>query len=155
MVWHQQANSPSVLGESPSQILLRRLTTSKAIAGQLNAYEMALLVPAVAGPTINAELGPDPNYIWINVTWTLGASILVSIGGRLSDIFGRRYFMLAGSFITFLGTIIGATGQNIPQMIISGVFFGIGSGFQEMGFSCVMEFIPNKYRLTALGENTF
>lgn len=112
---------------------------------------MTLLIPAVAAPTINAELGPNPDYIWINVTWSLGAAILVSIGGRLSDIFGRRYFMLTGAAISFIGTIVGATGQNIAQMIASGVLFGIGSGFQEMGFACIMEFIPNKYRLTALG----
>lgn len=78
--------------------------------------------------------------------------MLVSVGGRLSDIFGRRYFMLAGAFISFIGTIVGATGRSIPQMICSGVLFGIGSGIQEMGFACIMEFVPNKYRLTAVGK---
>jgi MFS family permease len=124
----------------------------QAICGQLNSYEMTLLIPAVAAPTINADLGPDPDYVWINIVWGLCAAILVSIGGRLSDIFGRRYFMLTGAAIGFVGTIVGATGQSIPQMIASGVLFGIGSGFQEMGFACIMEFIPNKYRLTSLGE---
>ncbi|KAJ9621393.1 uncharacterized protein PV06_04796 [Exophiala oligosperma] len=132
-------------------INLKTVLAFLAICGQLSAYEYTLLIPAVAAPYINAELGPDPDYIWINVTWGLGAAILVSVGGRLSDIFGRRYFMLAGAFISFLGTIVGATGQSIGQMIASGVMFGVGSGFQEMGFACIMEFIPNKYRLTALG----
>ena len=77
---------------------------------------------------------------------------MVSVAGRLSDIFGRRYFMLCGASISFIGTIVGATGQSIPQMIISGILFGIGSGFQELGFACIMEFIPNRYRLTALGK---
>ena len=57
---------------------------------------MTLLIPTVAAPYIDAELGPDPNITWMNVSWTLGAAVLVSVGGRLSDIFGRRYFMLAG-----------------------------------------------------------
>ncbi|ETN39002.1 uncharacterized protein HMPREF1541_07044 [Cyphellophora europaea CBS 101466] len=122
-----------------------------AICTQLSAYEMTLLTPAVAIGYINAELGPSPNYAWINITWSLGAAILVSVGGRLSDIFGRRYFMLCGAIISFVGTIVGATGQSIAQMIVSGVLFGIGSGFQEMGFACIMEFIPNRYRVTALG----
>ena len=100
---------------------------------------------------IDAELGPDPNSVWINVTWSLGAAVLVSVGGRLSDIFGRRYFMLCGALISFIGTIVGALGQSIGQMIASGVLFGIGSGVQEMGYACIMEFIPNKHRLTALG----
>ena len=112
---------------------------------------MTLLIPGNAVSAINAELGPSLNAPWINVTWSLGAAILVSIGGRLSDIFGRRHFMLFGAFISFVGTIVGATGQSIPQMIASGVLFGIGSGFQEMGFSCIMEFVPNRYRMTALG----
>ncbi|KIV81575.1 hypothetical protein, variant [Exophiala sideris] len=129
----------------------RTILAFLAICGQLSAYEYTLLIPAVSAPYINAELGPDPDYIWINITWGLCAAILVSVGGRLSDIFGRRYFMLAGALISFLGTIVGATGQSIAQMIVSGVMFGIGSGFQEMGFACIMEFIPNKYRLTALG----
>lgn len=113
---------------------------------------MTLLTPAVSISYINAELGPSPNYAWINITWSLGAAILVSVGGRLSDIFGRRYFMLCGAIISFIGTIVGATGQSIPQMIASGVLFGIGSGFQEMGFACIMEFIPNRYRVAALGK---
>jgi MFS family permease len=123
----------------------------QAICGQLNAYEMTLVIPAAAASYINAELGPNPDYIWINVTWGLGAAVLVSVSGRLSDIFGRRYFMLCGALISFVGTIVGATGQSIPQMIASGVLFGVGSGIQESGFACIMEFIPNKYRLTALG----
>ena len=113
---------------------------------------MALLIPSTTLPYINAELGPSPSYTWITVSWTLGAAILVSVGGRLSDIFGRRYFMLAGASLAFVGTIVGATGKSINQMIASGVILGVGSGFQEMGFACFMEFIPNKYRLTFCGE---
>lgn len=122
--------------------------------GQLNAYELALLIPATLVQTINADLGPDPSYPWINVSWTLGAAVLVSVAGRLADIFGRRPFMLFGAFIAFCGTIIGATGQNIPQMIASGVIMGLGSGFQEMGFACILEFCPNKHRLRYSGKQS-
>ena len=127
----------------------------QAICTQLSAYEFALIIPANSVSYINAELGPKPYASWINVTWTLGAAIIVSVGGRLSDIFGRRHFLLTGASISFLGTIVGATGQSIGQMIGAGVMLGIGSGFQEMGFACIMEFIPNKYRLTALGKLQF
>jgi len=69
----------------------------------------------------------------------------------LADIFGRRYFMLAGATISFIGTIVGATGQSINQMIASGVIFGIGSGFQEMAYACIQEIVPNKWRIYAVG----
>lgn len=133
---------------------LTNTTGDQAIVGQLNAYELALLIPATLVQTINADLGPDPSYPWINVSWTLGAAVLVSVAGRLADIFGRRPFMLFGAFVAFCGTIIGATGQNIPQMIASGVIMGVGSGFQEMGFACILEFCPNKRRLRYSGEHS-
>ena len=44
--------------------------------------------------------------------------------------------MICGACISFLGTIVGATGKSINQMIASGVLFGLGSGFQEMGYAC-------------------
>jgi len=60
--------------------------------------------------------------------------------------------MLLGATISFIGTIVGATGKSINQMIASGVIFGIGSGFQEMSYACIQEIVPNKWRLYAIGK---
>lgn len=60
-----------------------------ALIGQFNAYVLTLLIPSTTLSYINADLGPDPSYTWITVSWQLGASIIVSVGGRLADIFGR------------------------------------------------------------------
>lgn len=109
-----------------------KTNSSKALTSQFNAYILTLLIPSTILSFINADLGPSPNYPWITISWTLCASIIISVGGRLSDIFGRRYFILFGACVSFTGTIVGATGQSINQMIASGVIFGIGSGFQEM-----------------------
>ena len=40
---------------------------------------------------INADLGPDKNYIWISLVYNVCLSVFLPIVGRLSDIFGRRY----------------------------------------------------------------
>lgn len=52
-----------------------------------------------------ADLGYDPSYTWILNSWSLCAALVVSIAGRLGDIFGRRYFMLAGGTLAILGSI--------------------------------------------------
>ncbi|KAF5511964.1 Trichothecene efflux pump TRI12 [Colletotrichum aenigma] len=122
-----------------------------ALCGQINAYVMTMLIPSTTLPYINADLGPSPNSTWITVTWTLGASILVSVGGRLSDIFGRRYFMMTGAAVSIVGTLVGATARSINQMIVSGALFGIGSGFQELCYACVQECVPNRHRVKAVG----
>ena len=115
---------------------------------------MTLLIPSTTLSYINAELGPSENYAWITVVWQLGAAIVVSVGGRLADIFGRRYFMLTGAIISIVGCLVGANGKNIDMMIASGTLFGIGSGFQEMAYACIQEMIPNKHRMVGVGKLT-
>jgi MFS family permease len=102
-----------------------------------NAYLFSLFIPPSMLSFINADLGPDPRYTWITISWNLGGAILVTVAGRLSDLFGRRYFFLTGAVIVFIGSIVGATGHSINQMIASGAIFGIGSGFLEMALGAV------------------
>jgi MFS family permease len=64
-------------------------------------------------------------------------AMFVTIGGRLSDLFGRRYFFIAGAVTLIVGSIVSATGQSITQMIAGGAIFGAGSGFLEMSFGAV------------------
>ncbi|KAF2496742.1 MFS general substrate transporter [Lophium mytilinum] len=116
-----------------------------------NAYLFSLNIPATTLSFINADLGPDPRYTWVTISWSLGGAILVTVGGRLSDLFGRRYFFLTGSILVFCGGIIGATGHSISQMIASGVMFGVGSGFLEMSFAAVQEIVPAEWRMFTIG----
>jgi MFS family permease len=93
-------------------------------------------MPAALLAYINADLGPDSRYPWISISWNLGASIIVTIGSRLSDIVGRRWFLIFGATAAAVGALVGATSQTITQSIVSGIIFGLGGGFQEMCFAC-------------------
>lgn len=109
-----------------------------------NAYLFTLLIPPSILTFINADLGPDPRYTWITISWNLGGAIFVTTGGRLSDIFGRRCFFIAGACLLIVGSIVSATGQSINQMIAGGAVFGAGSGFLEMSFGAVqVRFLEN------------
>ncbi|KAF2005813.1 MFS general substrate transporter [Amniculicola lignicola CBS 123094] len=116
-----------------------------------NAYLFTLLIPPAILSYINADLGPDPRYTWITISWNLGGAMFVTIGGRLSDIFGRRWFFMAGALTLVLGSIVSATGQSINQMIAGGAIFGCGSGFLEMAFGAVQEIVPTRYRHVTIG----
>lgn len=102
-----------------------------------NAYLLTLLAPPAILSFINAELGPEPTYTWITISWNLGGAILVTIGGRLSDIFGRRWFFLGGTFTLVIGAIVGVTGRSINQMIASGAINGAASGLLETSYGAV------------------
>ncbi|XP_014558594.1 hypothetical protein COCVIDRAFT_94258 [Bipolaris victoriae FI3] len=116
-----------------------------------NAYLFTLLIPPAILTYINTDLGPDPCYTWITISWNLGGAMFVTVGGRLSDIFGRRYFFIAGAIILIIGSIVSATGQSINQMIAGGALFGCGSGFLEMAFGAVQEIVPSAYRHVTIG----
>lgn len=119
------------------------------------SYLFTQLMPAALLSYINTDLGPDSRYPWISIAWNLGASIIVTIGSRLSDIAGRRWFLITGAVAAAIGAIVGATSQSITQSIVSGIIFGLGGGFQEMCFACAQELVPNKYRLRTLGVMIF
>jgi MFS family permease len=129
----------------------RTLMAAISMAMCYNAYLFTLLIPPAILGFINTELGPDPRYTWITISWNLGGAIVVTCAGRLSDIFGRRWFFVTGAVILILGSIVSATGQSINQMIAGGALFGCGSGFLEMAFGAVQEIVPSKYRHVTIG----
>jgi len=100
------------------------------------SYLFTQLMPPSLLSYINADLGPDTRYPWIAISWNLGAAVIVTVGSRLSDIAGRRWFLIFGALAAAVGALVGATSQSITQSIISGIIFGLGGGFQEMCFAC-------------------
>ncbi|KAF7455462.1 AraJ Arabinose efflux permease [Pyrenophora tritici-repentis] len=129
----------------------RTIMAAVSMAMCYNAYLFTLLIPPAILTYINADLGPDARYTWITISWNLGGAMFVTVGGRLSDLFGRRYFFIAGAVILIIGSIVSATGQSINQMIAGGALFGCGSGFLEMAFGAVQEIVPSKYRHVTIG----
>ncbi|KAJ3536020.1 hypothetical protein NM208_g6897 [Fusarium decemcellulare] len=146
--------SPVVPGED-GEITFKTKMAVLSLILMYEAYLFTLLMPAAVLTYIDADLGPDARYPWISITWNLGAAIIVSVGGRISDIAGRRWFLMFGAVSAAVGALVGATGQSITQMIISGIIFGIGGGFQEMCFACAQELVPNKWRFQTLGVMIF
>ncbi|KAK7408047.1 hypothetical protein QQX98_009762 [Neonectria punicea] len=142
--------APSLGGEDEEVTLKTKLAVLSLIF-MYESYLFTLIMPATVLTYINADLGPDARYPWIAITWNLGAAIIVSIAGRLSDIAGRRWFLMFGAVSAAVGALVGATGQSITQMILSGIIFGIGGGFQEMCFACAQELVPNRHRFQTLG----
>jgi hypothetical protein len=69
--------------------------TSSFFVGTMLATAFALVAGvggfALAAPNlalINADIGPDPNYVWISLVYTLTLAIGLLMVGRLSDLFG-------------------------------------------------------------------
>jgi MFS family permease len=83
---------------------------------------------------------------WINIARTLALSFTYTILGRLSDLFGRRWFFIGGNVVALLGIIVCATATNINSMIVGSAVYGLGETVQLSFNVAIGELVPNKYR---------
>ncbi|KAI1258440.1 fungal trichothecene efflux pump [Xylariaceae sp. FL1019] len=111
----------------------------------ISAY-IFLLFPTTILSYINADIGPSPYLSWVNVGRTLGLSFTYTILGRLSDLFGRRWFFIGGNIVALIGIVVCSTAQSINALIIGSTIYGIGETTQLSFNVAIGELVPNKHR---------
>jgi MFS family permease len=70
------------------------------------------------------------------------------LAGGLSDIFGRRWFIIFGGLIHTTAAIVALAAKDIPTMIASSLIAGLGSGALMLSLAAVAELVPNNKRGT-------
>ncbi|KAF2808136.1 trichothecene efflux pump, partial [Mytilinidion resinicola] len=115
------------------------------------AAVFAIQMSASVLTQINNDIGPSTSFAWLSTSQVLPVATLGPMAGRLSDIFGRRNFILFGNLCGLIGCAICATANNIPVAIGGGVFIGVASTLQQLAWTAVGEIVPRKYRGLALG----
>ncbi|KAI0975287.1 fungal trichothecene efflux pump [Xylaria arbuscula] len=111
----------------------------------ISAY-IFLLFPTNILTYINADIGPSPYISWVNIGRTLALSFTYTILGRLSDLFGRRWFFIIGNLVALIGIIVCSTAQNVNALIVGSTIYGIGETVQLSFNVAIGELVPNKYR---------
>lgn len=66
------------------------------------------------------------------IGYSITTALVYPITGGLSDIFGRRAFLVAGSLIMIIGYIMSLASQSIPTLIAAMIVQGFGSGAQQL-----------------------
>ncbi|CAK7231301.1 hypothetical protein SBRCBS47491_007883 [Sporothrix bragantina] len=120
-------------------------SVAAASLSAVSAY-LGWVMPANILGVINADIGPSANVTWVAISYTLCYSVSATLVGRLSDIFGRRWFFVLGNLFAVVASILGATAHSISQLIVSGCFTGLAATFQ-LAFPIVLgELVPYKSR---------
>ncbi|KAH7355670.1 fungal trichothecene efflux pump [Pyrenochaeta sp. MPI-SDFR-AT-0127] len=112
---------------------------------QISGY-LGWVLPANTLLLINEAIGPSPDIIWVGISWTAGFAIGFTLVGRLSDIFGRRWFFIASSVLGLLGNIIGASAQSINMLIATNSINGLAAAGQLSFHIILGELVPNSLR---------
>jgi EmrB/QacA subfamily drug resistance transporter len=90
------------------------------------ATNQTIVSPAM--PVIVAELGGIEHYGWIATSALLAVAVSVPVVGKLSDIYGRHGFYIAGLIIFMLGSILAGTTQGFWWLVGARAIQGLGLG---------------------------
>ena len=101
-----------------------------ALITVLTAVFMSSLDQTVVGtamPRIINDLGGMSLYAWVFTAYMLSSTIFIPIFGKLSDMFGRKYFYMAGLTIFMGASWSAGLSQSIYWLIGSRTIQGIGA----------------------------
>src|SRR5579883_2871363 len=129
-----QARSATITTAQEPQALSAIVSRQRLILimiGTILGMLLAALDQTVVGtalPRIVANLGGLNEYAWVVTAYLLASTVSIPLYGKLSDIYGRRLFFLAGMIIFLAGSALSGTSQNITQLIIYRGVQGLGAG---------------------------
>ena len=83
---------------------------------------------STAAPTIVDDLHGLNLYAWLFSSYLLASSVTVPVVGKLSDLFGRRPFYIAGLLLFLIGSAVSGFSQDMGELIAARAVTGIGGG---------------------------
>src|SRR5829696_2118212 len=90
------------------------------------AVSQTVVSPAM--PVIVSELGGIEHYSWIATSALLVSAVTVPVIGKLSDVYGRRGFYIAGLVVFMLGSILAGAAQGFWWLVAARAVQGFGMG---------------------------
>ncbi|CAK7212639.1 hypothetical protein SBRCBS47491_001535 [Sporothrix bragantina] len=127
----------------------RFLGSILAIALLANSLFIGYAMPINVLGVIDADIGPSPNIYLASLTFTLVSGVLLLIIGSLSDIMGRRWFIIVAQMFGLVGSVVCATAKNVNTLVAGTVLTAVAGAAQQLYPLLVQELVPNKYRVWA------
>ncbi|MEO6398539.1 MAG: MDR family MFS transporter, partial [Tepidiformaceae bacterium] len=108
------------------------LMGSLMIAMFISALDQSIV--ATATPHILADLGGFKLLSWVFTIYLLASTVTVPLVGKLSDMFGRKPFLLSGIAIFVAASAACGAATSMPFLIVARGVQGVGGGIL---FGCV------------------
>jgi EmrB/QacA subfamily drug resistance transporter len=114
------------------------------------ATNQTMVSPAM--PVIVAELGGIEHYSWIATSTLLAVAVSVPVVGKLSDIYGRRGFYIAGLVIFMLGSVFAGVVQGFWWLVAARAIQGLGMGtLQTLSWTILGDIVSSRERGKYMG----
>ncbi|MEU1199553.1 MFS transporter [Streptomyces sp. NPDC005813] len=104
----------------------RAVVAALMLAMALAALDSTIISTAV--PQIVADLGGFSVFSWLFSGYLLAVTVTLPVYGKLSDTFGRKPVLVAGSVLFLAGSLLCATAWNMGALIAFRIVQGLGGG---------------------------
>jgi EmrB/QacA subfamily drug resistance transporter len=101
------------------------------MVGVMMALFLAALdqtIVATALPRIVQEFHGLEHLSWVIAAYLLASTVVVPIYGKLSDIYGRKPFILSAIVLFLVGSVLSGISQNMLQLVLFRAIQGLGGG---------------------------
>lgn len=136
-----EGNTPPA---SFSQLRGRQLVV--AVAGVMLGLLLSALDQTIVGtamPRIIADLGGFEQYAWVATAYLLASTAAVPIFGKLSDIYGRKWFYIGGMVLFMVASALCGLSQSMLQLILFRGLQGIAGGIlMANAFAIIGDLFP-------------
>ncbi|MHB9753308.1 MDR family MFS transporter [Streptomyces sp. BYX5S] len=85
-------------------------------------------IVSTAVPQIVGDLGGFSLFSWLFSGYLLAVTVTLPVYGKLSDTFGRKPVLIAGSVLFLVGSVLCASAWNMAALIAFRVVQGLGGG---------------------------
>lgn len=104
-------------------------------------------VVGTAMPRIIADLGGFDRYAWVTTAYMVASTTVVPIVGRLTDMYGRKWFYIGGILVFLAGSLLSGLSQSMNQLIAFRALQGLGAGvMMANAFVTIGDLFPAKER---------
>jgi EmrB/QacA subfamily drug resistance transporter len=111
----------------------------------VSSLNLTLVAPAM--PTIVGQLGGLDHYSWIALSSILSSTITAPIVGKLSDLYGRKPFYMAGVVVFVTGSALAGLAPTFGFLIFARLVQGVGIGtMQPLSQAIIGDLIPPRER---------
>ncbi|NGP56863.1 MFS transporter [Paenibacillus thiaminolyticus] len=130
----------------------RKLTIMIAIMAAMFFSAINQTIIGVAMPRIIAKLGGMDYYTWAITIYLLTSTVATVLVGKLSDIYGRKPFILTGIALFMLGAFLCGFSADIFQLIAFRGIQGMGAGIiMSTAFTAVGDLYAPRERAKWMG----
>ena len=130
--------------DSPGLLTRRQLFIT--MVGVMLAMFLSALdqtVVSTAMPRIIADLGGFDRYTWVTTAYLVASTSVLPIVGRLTDIYGRKWFFVTAIGIFLVGSVLAGLSQTMTQLIFFRAIQGLGGGsVMAIAFVSVGDLFP-------------